>query len=112
MTANAITAEDRFAKLGIHLPDAPILFGAHVPAVQTGNLLFLSGMLATAGHSVKVAGMQGPRREGGPRRRTHGRAQRAYPHPEAVRFVEPCKPRCPALCLRCRFLVAQRGRRG
>ena len=49
MTTNSTTAEDRLAKLGIHLPDAPTPFGAYVPAVQTGNLLFLSGMLATSG---------------------------------------------------------------
>src|SRR5271170_1209169 len=53
------TAEDRLAKLGIHLPDAPAPFGAYVPAVQTGNLLFLSGMLATSGHAVKVPGIVG-----------------------------------------------------
>ena len=44
MTTNSTTAEDRLASLGIHLPDAPTPFGAYVPAVQTGNLLFLSGM--------------------------------------------------------------------
>ena len=43
MTTNSTTAQDRLAKLGIHLPDAPRPFGAYVPAVQTGNLLFLSG---------------------------------------------------------------------
>src|SRR5213594_2795701 len=59
MTTNATTAEDRLAKLGIHLPDAPTPFGAYVPAVQTGNLLFLSGMLATSGHTVTVAGIVG-----------------------------------------------------
>jgi enamine deaminase RidA (YjgF/YER057c/UK114 family) len=48
MTPNATTADDRLAKLGIHLPDAPTPFGAYVPGVQTGNLLFLSGMLATS----------------------------------------------------------------
>jgi len=47
MTTNSTTAKDRLAKLGIHLPDAPTPFGAHVPAIQTGNPLFLSGMLAT-----------------------------------------------------------------
>jgi enamine deaminase RidA (YjgF/YER057c/UK114 family) len=52
-------AEDRLAELGIHLPDAPTPFGAYVPAVQTGNLLFLSGMLATLGHTVKIAGIVG-----------------------------------------------------
>jgi len=41
MTANTTTAEDRLARLGIQLPDAPTPFGAYVPAVQTGNLLFL-----------------------------------------------------------------------
>src|SRR5258705_11671394 len=59
MTTNSTTAEDRLAKLGIHLPDAPTPFGAYVPAVQTGNLLFLSGMLATSGHTATVAGIVG-----------------------------------------------------
>jgi enamine deaminase RidA (YjgF/YER057c/UK114 family) len=59
MATNSTTAEDRLAKLGIHLPEAPTPFGAYVPAVQTGNLLFLSGMLATSGHSAKVVGVVG-----------------------------------------------------
>ena len=59
MTPNTTTAEDRLAKLGIHLPDAPTPFGAYVPAVQTGNLLFLSGMLATSGHAATVVGIVG-----------------------------------------------------
>jgi enamine deaminase RidA (YjgF/YER057c/UK114 family) len=59
MATNATTAEDRLAKLGIHLPDAPTPFGAYVPAVQTGNLLFLSGMLATSGHSATIVGVVG-----------------------------------------------------
>src|SRR5437867_4305612 len=59
MTTNATTAEDRLAKLGIHLPDAPTPFGVYVPAVQTGNLLFLSGMLATSGHTATVVGVVG-----------------------------------------------------
>ncbi len=58
-TKNSTTAEDRLTKLDIHLPEAPTPFGAYVPAVQTGNLLFLSGMLATSGHSVKVVGVVG-----------------------------------------------------
>jgi len=57
MTTNATTAEDRLAKLGIHLPDAPTPFGAYVPAVQMGNLLFLSGMLDTSGHTATVVGI-------------------------------------------------------
>ena len=59
MTPNTTTAEDRLAKLGIHLPGAPTPFGAYVPAVQTGNLLFLSGMLATSGHAATVVGIVG-----------------------------------------------------
>jgi enamine deaminase RidA (YjgF/YER057c/UK114 family) len=59
MTTNATTAEDRLAPLGIQLADAPTPFGAYVPAVQTGNLLFLSGMLATSGHAVTVVGIVG-----------------------------------------------------
>src|ERR1700687_2629219 len=59
MTINATTAEDRLIELGIHLPDAPTPFGAYVPAVQTGNLLFLSGMLATSGHTAAVVGVVG-----------------------------------------------------
>jgi enamine deaminase RidA (YjgF/YER057c/UK114 family) len=59
MTTNTTTAEDRLARLGIHLPDAPTPFGAYVPAVQTGNLLFLSGMLATAGHAPTAVGIVG-----------------------------------------------------
>ena len=59
MTTNSTTAEDRLAELGIHLPDAPTPFGAYVPAVQTGNLLFLSGMLATSGHAATVVGVVG-----------------------------------------------------
>jgi enamine deaminase RidA (YjgF/YER057c/UK114 family) len=59
MATNATTAEDRLARLGIQLPDAPTPFGAYVPAVQTGNLLFLSGMLATSGHAATVVGIVG-----------------------------------------------------
>src|SRR5437764_15310618 len=59
MTTNTPTAEDRLGTLGIQLPAAPTPFGAYVPAVQTGNLLFLSGMLATTGHTASVVGIVG-----------------------------------------------------
>jgi enamine deaminase RidA (YjgF/YER057c/UK114 family) len=59
MITNSTTAEDRLARLGINLPDAPTPFGAYVPAVQTGSLLFLSGMLATSGHAATVVGIVG-----------------------------------------------------
>ena len=44
---------------GIQLPPAVTPFGAYVPAVQTGNLLFLSGMLPTVGHKPKFLGRVG-----------------------------------------------------
>ena len=59
MTTHSTTAEDRLNALGIRLPDPPAPFGAYVPAVRTGDLLFLSGMLATSGHTVKIAGIVG-----------------------------------------------------
>src|SRR5436853_6864085 len=59
MIANTSTAEDRLDTLGLDLPEAPTPFGAYVPAVQTGNLLFLSGMLATSGHTATVTGTVG-----------------------------------------------------
>jgi enamine deaminase RidA (YjgF/YER057c/UK114 family) len=39
------TAERRLQDLGIVLPNAPHPLGAYVEAVQSGSLLFLSGML-------------------------------------------------------------------
>jgi enamine deaminase RidA (YjgF/YER057c/UK114 family) len=59
MPTESSTADSRLADLGIRLPDPPSPFGAYVEAVQTGNLLFLSGMLATAGHAVTMAGIVG-----------------------------------------------------
>jgi enamine deaminase RidA (YjgF/YER057c/UK114 family) len=59
MTTNATTAEARLAELGIQLPDAPTPLGAYVPAVQTGNFMYLSGMLAIAGHKATQAGALG-----------------------------------------------------
>ncbi len=52
-------AEQRLKELGIKLPAPPEPFGAYVEAVQTGNLLFLSGMLPTEGHEAKVTGRVG-----------------------------------------------------
>ena len=48
------SAEQRLKELGIKLPPPPEPFGTYVEAVQTGNLLFLSGMLATEGHAAKI----------------------------------------------------------
>jgi enamine deaminase RidA (YjgF/YER057c/UK114 family) len=52
-------AESRLKSAGIELPPAVTPFGAYVPAVQTGNLLFLSGMLPTVGHEPKFVGRVG-----------------------------------------------------
>lgn len=52
-------AENRLAAAGIELPPAPPPFGPYVPAVQTGNLLFLTGMLPTVGHEAKFLGRAG-----------------------------------------------------
>jgi hypothetical protein len=50
------SAEQRLKELGIKLPVPPEPFGTYVEAVQTGNLLFLSGMLPTEGHRAKFIG--------------------------------------------------------
>ena len=53
------SAEQRLKELGIKLPAPPEPFGAYVEAVQTGNLLFLSGMLPTEGRGAKFIGRVG-----------------------------------------------------
>jgi enamine deaminase RidA (YjgF/YER057c/UK114 family) len=53
------SAEQRLKELGIKLPAPPEPFGTYVEAVQTGNLLFLSGMLPTEGHGAKFIGRLG-----------------------------------------------------
>src|SRR5207245_928930 len=52
-------ARQRLKELGIKLPAPPEPFGAYAEAVQTGNLLFLSGMLPTEGHGAKFVGRVG-----------------------------------------------------
>ncbi len=46
-------------ELGLNLPTAPQPFGTYAEAVQTGNLLFLTGMLPTEGHGAKFIGRVG-----------------------------------------------------
>ena len=53
------SAEQRLKELGIELPMPPKPFGTYVVAVQTGNLLFLTGMLPTEGHEAKFIGRVG-----------------------------------------------------
>ena len=52
-------AEQRLQELGIQLPAAPTPFGSYVEALQTGNLLFLSGMLPVVDHKPKYLGRLG-----------------------------------------------------
>jgi enamine deaminase RidA (YjgF/YER057c/UK114 family) len=52
-------AEQRLKDLGIKLPVPPEPFGTYVEAVQTGNLLFLTGMLPTEGRAAKFVGRVG-----------------------------------------------------
>jgi enamine deaminase RidA (YjgF/YER057c/UK114 family) len=53
------TAEQRLGQLGIELPAPPEPFGIYAEAVQTGNLLFLTGMLPTEGREAKFIGRVG-----------------------------------------------------
>ena len=51
--------EQRLKELGINLPAPPEPFGTYAEAVQSGNLLFLSGMLPTEGSAAKFTGRVG-----------------------------------------------------
>ena len=53
------TAEQRRRELGIKLPTPPAPFGIYAEAVQTGNLLFLTGMPPTVGREAKFIGRLG-----------------------------------------------------
>jgi len=53
------SAEQRLKELGIEPPAPPEPFGIYAEAVQTGNLLFLTGMLPTEGRAAKFIGRVG-----------------------------------------------------
>ena len=57
--SSSTSAEKRLKELGIKLPPPPEPFGTYVEAVQTGNLLFLTGMLPTEGRVAKFVGRVG-----------------------------------------------------
>jgi enamine deaminase RidA (YjgF/YER057c/UK114 family) len=61
MAVNPRTAnvDQRLKDLGISLPRPPTPLGAYVEAVQTGNLLFLSGTLPVEGGAPKFLGRIG-----------------------------------------------------
>src|SRR4026208_823407 len=58
-TSRPANAEQRLKRLAIKLPAPPEPFGTYVEAVQTGNLLFLTGMLPTEGREAKFIGRVG-----------------------------------------------------
>jgi enamine deaminase RidA (YjgF/YER057c/UK114 family) len=58
-SSRPVSAEQRLKELGIKLPPPPEPFGTYVEAVQTGNLLFLTGMLPTEGRGAKFVGRIG-----------------------------------------------------
>ena len=52
-------ADRRLQELGIQLPAPSTPFGPYVETVQTGNLLFFSGMLPVVDHKPKYLGRLG-----------------------------------------------------
>jgi enamine deaminase RidA (YjgF/YER057c/UK114 family) len=52
-------ADRRLQDLGIQLPTTPTPLGSYVETVQTGNLLFFSGMLPIVDHKPKYVGRLG-----------------------------------------------------
>ena len=53
------SAERRLQELGTQLPTPPTPFGTYVETLQTGNLLFLTGMLPVVDHKPKYLGRLG-----------------------------------------------------
>jgi len=58
-TPRTLGAEQRLQELGIKLPTPPKPFGTYVEAVQSGRLLFLTGMLPTEGRAARFIGRIG-----------------------------------------------------
>jgi len=54
-----VIPDRRLEELGMQLPAAPVPFGNYVETVQTGNLLFLSGMLPVVDHKPRYVGRLG-----------------------------------------------------
>jgi enamine deaminase RidA (YjgF/YER057c/UK114 family) len=57
--SHPVSAEQRLRELALALPVPPQPFGTYAEAVQTGNLLFLTGMLPTEGRAAKYIGRIG-----------------------------------------------------
>jgi enamine deaminase RidA (YjgF/YER057c/UK114 family) len=58
-SSQPVSAEQQLKELGVILPDAPRPLGAYVEAVQSGNLLFLSGMLPVKDGKLQYVGRIG-----------------------------------------------------
>lgn len=58
-SSHSTGAEQRLVDLGIELPTPPRPFGAYVESVQSGRLLFLSGMLPVIDHKPRYVGRLG-----------------------------------------------------
>ena len=54
-----MTYEEKLTSLGLKLPEAPKPVATYVPAVQTGNLLFLSGVLPMRNGQLAFTGKLG-----------------------------------------------------
>ena len=55
-SSQPVRAEQQLKVLGVLLPDAPRPLGAYVESVQSGNLLFLSGMLPVKNGKLQYVG--------------------------------------------------------
>jgi enamine deaminase RidA (YjgF/YER057c/UK114 family) len=64
---------DRLAELGLHLPEVPAPVAAYVPAVRTGNLVFVSGQLPFVDGRLLLTGKVGAEVTA---EQAHGLAQR------------------------------------
>ena len=78
--ARPASAEQRLKELGITLPAPPQPFGAYLESVQTGNLLFLTGMMPTEGRTAKFVGRVGAERAQARRFTAAGSATAARAH--------------------------------
>lgn len=59
MSPQPASAEGRLAALGIELPPAPNPLGAYVESVQSGKVLYLSGVLPVIGREPRFIGRLG-----------------------------------------------------
>ncbi|MDQ8193333.1 RidA family protein [Coraliomargarita sp. SDUM461004] len=55
--------DQRLAELGIELPSAPAPAGSYVPAIQVGNLLYLSGAICLVNGEMTHTGKVGESRD-------------------------------------------------